>query len=86
MQRAAAGGEGQAADKEGPMATGDPSLSSLPPTVLKVINEFVAALRAADDVDEAAADRLERLLKQTSIPKPDDISAVLFDPPKGGVK
>ena len=68
------------------MATDNPSLSSLSPTVLKVINEFVAALRADDDVDEAAADRLERLLKQTSVPKPDDIRAVLFDPPKGGAK
>ena len=68
------------------MATDNPSLSSLSPTVLKVINEFVTALRADDDVDKAAADRLERLLEQTSVPKPNDISAVLFDPPKGGAK
>lgn len=66
------------------MAKDDPSPSGLSPTVLRVIEEFAAALRADGNIEQAAADRLEKLLKQASIPKPEDINAVLFEPPKGG--
>lgn len=66
------------------MAKDDPSPSGLSPTVLQVIDAFVAALGADSDIDKAAAGRLEKLLKQGSVPKLDDISAALFDLPKGG--
>lgn len=68
------------------MATEDPSPSGLSPTVVHVIDKFASALRADGDIDEAGVGRLEKLLKQASVPKPEDISAVLFDPPKGGTK
>lgn len=62
----------------------DLGLSGLSPTVLKVIDEFTAACRVDGDIDNGAAARLEKLLKQASIPNPDDISTALFEPPKGG--
>lgn len=56
---------------------------SLSPTVVKVLDEYLAALRANDDVDNAMADRLDALLRKGKVPKPDDIDAALFPPKEG---
>lgn len=66
------------------MAKNDSSRLSLPPTVVQVIAAFAAAMRADNGIDSAAVDRLEKLLRQGSVPKPNDINAALFEPPKGG--
>ena len=66
------------------MANDDPLPSSFSPTVLRVIGEFAAAMRADGGIDNAAADRLEKLLGQGPVPKPDEINTVLFEPPKDG--
>lgn len=62
------------------MATENES-STLSPTVLQVIDRFIAAMRANDVVPNDAIDRLEKLLRKGTVPKPDDISAALFEPP-----
>ena len=56
----------------------------LSPTVLKVINQFVAAMRADEAIDGSAIDRLEKLLRQEGVPKPDEISAAMFGAPADG--
>lgn len=56
----------------------------LSPTVLHVIEQFVAAMRADDGVEGHAIDRLEKLLRKGAVPKPDEINAALFDPPLNG--
>jgi hypothetical protein len=50
-------------------------------TVSRVIEEFTAAMRADDSIDNDVIDRLEQRLRQGSIPKVDDIKATLFPPP-----
>lgn len=54
--------------------------SLLSPTVLQVIDRFVAAMRSDDAIQNDAIDRLESLLREGTVPKPDDLSAVLFPP------
>lgn len=53
----------------------------LSPTVLQVIDSFAAAMRADADLDGDAIGRLEKLIREGTIPKPDAINAALFDPP-----
>lgn len=65
------------------MANDDSSPLGLSPTVVQVIEAFAAAMRADNGIDSAAVDRVEKLLKRGAVPKPDDINAVLFEPPKG---
>lgn len=48
------------------------------PTVLRVIEQFIAVMRADSSIEDSAIDRLENLLRQGSIPKPEKIDAVLF--------
>jgi hypothetical protein len=62
------------------MATENES-STLSPTLFQVIDRFVAAMRADDAVPNDAMDRLEKLLRKGTVPKPDDISTALFEPP-----
>lgn len=50
----------------------------LSPTVAKVLDEFVAALTADDDIGEDAAVRLGTLLRSGKAPKADDLEAALF--------
>lgn len=58
--------------------------TSLSPTVLQVIDQFVAAMCADDGIEHDAIDRLEKLLRQGAVPKPDEINAALFNPPPDG--
>lgn len=53
----------------------------LSPTVSQVIDEFIGAVKADDTIDNAEVARLEQLLRQGTVPKPEDISTALFDPP-----
>ena len=54
---------------------------ALSSTALHVIEQFAAAMRADDQVDDHSIDRLETLLRKGVVPKPDEINAALFDPP-----
>jgi len=56
---------------------------SISPTVEKVLDKFIAALHADEDIDTAAADRLDVLLRGHKVPKVDDIDAALLPPPNG---
>ena len=56
----------------------------LSPTVLYVIEQFAAALRADDAIQGEAIDRLETLLRKGAVAKPDEINAALFDRPPDG--
>lgn len=56
----------------------------LSPTVLHVVEQFVAAMRADDGIKGDAIRRLEKLLRKGAVAKPDEINAALFDPPPGG--
>lgn len=62
------------------MATENES-TALSPTVLQVIDRFVAAMRADDAIPNDAIDHLENLLRKGTVPKPDDISAALLEAP-----
>lgn len=52
----------------------------LSPTVLQVINQFVASMRADDAIESDAIARLETVLYKPAVPKPDEINAALFAP------
>lgn len=56
----------------------------LSPTVLHVVEQFVAAMRADDGIQGDAIRRLEKLLRKGTVAKPDEINAALFDPPPDG--
>ncbi len=58
----------------------------LSPTVLNVIEKFVATMRDNGAVETHAIDRLEKLLRKGAVPKPDEINAALFGPPTDGEK
>jgi hypothetical protein len=65
------------------MATGGEP-STLSPTVLQVIDRFVAAMRADDGIQNDAIERLENLCRKGAVPKPDEINAALFEAPTDG--
>jgi len=50
-------------------------------TVLQVIEQFTAAMRADGILENHVIDRLEKLLREGIIPKTDEINAALFGPP-----
>ncbi len=56
----------------------------LSPTVLKVIKQFAADMRADAEIEDDAIDRLESILLQGNVPKPDSINEALFNPPQDG--
>lgn len=56
----------------------------LSPTVVRVIEQFAAAMRADDSIENDGIDRLEKLLRKGAVPKPEEINAALFDPPPDG--
>lgn len=56
----------------------------LSPTVIKVLNEFVSALRGDEAIPDDAISRLEELLLQEVAPKPEEISDAIFQIPGGG--
>lgn len=51
------------------------------PTVLKVVEQFVAAMRADSAIADEATDRLDNALRKGTVPTPNEISAILFEPP-----
>ena len=52
----------------------------LPPTVVRVLDEYLVALRADDSLDGEAVSRLDALLREGQVPKPEDIATALFPP------
>lgn len=56
---------------------------SISPTVKKVLDRYIAALYADEEIDNEAVDRLDVLLRKGKIPKFDDIDAALFPPLEG---
>ena len=50
------------------------------PTVLQVIEQFVATMRADPGIADDAIDRLNNLLRKGGVPKLDEINAALFEP------
>lgn len=52
------------------------------PTVKKVLDEYLAALHADEEIDNEAADRLDAFLRKSKVPKFDDIDGALFPSPK----
>ncbi|WP_353428860.1 hypothetical protein [Paracoccus denitrificans] len=61
----------------------EPDNSILSPTVANVLDEYLAALTSDKDVDDEAAKRLDAVLRSGKVPKPEDIDAALYPPPKG---
>ena len=55
----------------------------LSPTVTKVLDEYLIALRAEDDIDNEDANRLDTFLRTGKVPGPDDLEAALFPKVKG---
>lgn len=55
----------------------------LSPTVTKVLDEFLAELKADDEIDEKTAERLDKLLRSGRAPKADDLEAALLPATKG---
>ncbi len=56
----------------------------LSPTVTKVLDEYLTALQADDNLDNKMADRLNSLLRKGKVLKLDDIDAALFPSTEGG--
>ena len=52
----------------------------IPQTVLQVIEQFVSAMREDPEIPNDGIDRIETLLLNGTVPKPDDIYAALFKP------
>ena len=55
----------------------DPPIS---PTLAKVLDAFLEAMKADELIEGAAADRLDALLRSGKTPKSDEIGAALFPP------
>ncbi|MCW8966759.1 MAG: hypothetical protein OQK82_08765 [Candidatus Pacearchaeota archaeon] len=53
------------------------------PTLKKVLDEYLTVLRADEEIDNEAADRLDAVLRNGKAPKFEDIDAALFPPAKG---
>lgn len=52
----------------------------LSPTMTKVLDEYLDALRSDADLSNEMAERLYDLLRKGKVPKLDDIDAALFPP------
>lgn len=57
---------------------------TLSPTVLQVIEQFVAAIRADAVIPDDENNRLGQLLRKGAVPKPEDLNAALFESPVDG--
>lgn len=62
------------------MATEDKDVG-LSPTVLDVIEQFAAAMRADNVLEGHVIQRLEKLLRKGSVPKLEEIKSAFFHPP-----
>lgn len=56
----------------------------LAPTIRLIVEQFTAAMRADDAIDNNTIDRLEKLLLLGNIPNLDEIKTALFNPPMDG--
>lgn len=56
----------------------------LSPTVTQVLDEFVGVMKDDDAIDNDAIGRLDKLLRDGTVPKPTEIHDALFPPPEGG--
>lgn len=56
----------------------EPESEPLSPTVTKVLDEFLAALRADEAISDDAAARLDALLRKGKAPSSDEIDKALF--------
>lgn len=50
----------------------------LSPTVTKVLDAYLEALKGDGDIDDEAVGRLDDLLRKGKVPKPADIDVALF--------
>ena len=57
--------------------------NQLSPIVNRVLDEYLAALRADGDIDDEAAERLDTLLRGGKVPKPEDIESSIFPRKQG---
>ncbi|MFC1573245.1 hypothetical protein ACFL6M_06565 [Candidatus Eisenbacteria bacterium] len=53
-------------------------------TVLQVIERFMEAMRSDSVISDDTITRLNELLLQGIVPKPDDINEAVFDNPQDG--
>jgi len=56
----------------------------LSPTVNKVLDEYLTALHADEEIENEITDRLVALLRKGKVPNFNDIDATLSPLPKGG--
>ncbi len=54
------------------------------PTVIQVIDQFIARMRSDDGIEGSAIDSLEKLLRKPSVPKHEEINTAVFDIPSDG--
>ncbi|NMM43871.1 hypothetical protein HH303_05245 [Rhodospirillaceae bacterium KN72] len=52
-------------------------------TVNKVLDEYLSALHADEEIDDESANRLDELLRKGKAPKFEEIDSVLFPPSQG---
>ena len=52
--------------------------SKLSATVSHVLGSFIKELRADEEIDDGAVDRLEALILVSSVPKPEQIATAMF--------
>ena len=55
----------------------------LSPTVVQVLDEFISAMQGDNAIDGDAIERLDKILRDGAVPKPDEIYRALFEPPAG---
>lgn len=57
----------------------------LSPTVVRVLEEYLAALHADDAINNDSVERLDALLRSGKVPRPEEIDAAFY-PANGGKK
>ena len=65
------------------MAATEKEEGSLSPTVTKVLDEYLGALKSDPDIENEAADRLDALLRRGKPLKSEEIDAALFPTQNG---
>ena len=56
----------------------------LPATVDQIVECFISSLRSDGHMETETIDRLDDLIRKGVVPKPDEISAALFEPAGNG--
>ena len=57
--------------------------SQLSPTVTKVLDDFISAMREDEDIPNEKISRLDEILRKGLTPKQDEISNAVFPPTDG---